>query len=222
MGRTASLPTAGHWSTYPDQLRRFEALALLTQRTAFIKTLMGIDDTDVKVRSMVKLICERHGVTWKRLPGGGFDVLHPKFLSLPERYAASVLLSDVLRNCGGDLRIEENQVSGAMLDRLLHTFHSFLTAYNVTGETTPLSFEKFYFLACRYFTGDVDLMACNNCASHFINLKVSHFQCPICMLHNHAVIPATSKRTGFGPQYSENETYSASPASAPARAVAHG
>jgi hypothetical protein len=190
--KNKSIVELRQWAADPVRVQRFEALALLCQRTTFVKTLLGLTDRDAAVRRQLQTVCARHGVECTLARGPGYDGLHLRWASMLQRYSCSFLLGSLL--AGSDGGIEENEDGldpDNLVDRMIYSYRRYLDVRKTSVANADVSFEMFHALYRAYSLGDIDLLTCENCGSAYVQLRTAHVsQCPLCGVHHHAVIPA--------------------------------
>jgi hypothetical protein len=91
--KNKTIAELSQWAADPQKVARFEAVALLSQRTAFVKNLLGLNEQDILVCKQIQAVCARHGVPCNMARGNGFDGVRRKSLYVNERYVASFLMS---------------------------------------------------------------------------------------------------------------------------------
>ncbi len=189
--RNKTIVELSQWAADPVRMARFEELVLLSQRTAFIKTMLGLRDNDDVIRMQVQAVCAKHGVECKMPRGNGIDGVHLKSVTSHQRYIISFLMNTMLvTTCGGIAQSDEGLDSENLIDRLIYSYRRYLSLAVLMPSQAEVSFEMFYVLYKAYNMGQVDLSPCNNCGANFVNLRVSHsIQCPLCVTHKHAVVP---------------------------------
>jgi hypothetical protein len=193
--KNKTIAELSQWAADPAKMARFEALALLSQRTLFLKNMLGLRDNDDVIRMQVQAVCAKHGVECKMPRGNGIDGEHLKSITSHQRYIISFLLNTVLATtCGGIAQSDEGLDTENLIDRLVYAYRRYLALAVLTPAQAEVSFEMFYVQYKAYNLGQVDLTPCNNCGANFVNLRVSQsIQCPLCITHRHAVVPGKSQ-----------------------------
>lgn len=176
------------WASDPKMVARFEAIALICHRTSFIKSILGLEESEVLIRQQIHAVCQRHGIRCVLARGITFTGIHGKSMTPSQRYFGSFLINTLLSTACGGIELDGNTVSESLLDRLIYSYRRYLSVFRLTAADAEVSFEMFYFVYRSYMLGEVDLLVCDNCGSSFINLKVyQSVQCPMCTTHGHAV-----------------------------------
>lgn len=188
MTRTASrVSQLSRWAADPARMARFVAVAVLCQRTSFVKSILCLDDPESLIRSQVKAVCQLNGVKCVLQRGNSFSWIHGKSLTSIQRYHASFLVNTFNATNSGGLVLSDGIRSDDVLEKLLFSYHRYLTTFQRTAAEAEVSFEKFVFVRESCLIGEVDMMLCDNCESEYVNLRVYSYQCPFCVMHNHAV-----------------------------------
>lgn len=188
------------WATNPDKMYRFEAVALLSQRTSFVKSLLGLTANNDLIRAQIQRVCKKNGVAFKRPRGKGFDTLCLKSFGPDVRYAASILLSMLFASGDGGLATTATGINHEnLVDRMIYIYRRYMQIFGLTVADAPVSFELFFHLYRAYESGDIEMSMCGNCDSTFINFHVAQsIKCPVCQIHRHAEMPCSTS----GRQYS--------------------
>lgn len=187
-GQKKKIAELSEWAADPEKMARFEQVALLSQRTGFIKTILCLPDQDDLILQQIQVICRKHEVPCKIPRGSGFDQVYLKALGPEDRYAISILLSTLLQ-CGdaGLTSTTEGMSNTNLVDRMIFSYRKYLKLFLLPVADAPVSFEMFYHLYKLYQSGDIDVSACLNCDSSFVNLRVTQsIKCPLCQTHRHA------------------------------------
>ncbi len=188
--RNKTISELSQWAADPDKMALFEAVALLCQRTAFVKKWLDLPDHDDVIRMQIQAVCKKHGVDCKMSRGNGYDGLHSREVTSHQRYIFSFLLSTLLSTShGGIAQTEDGLDSDNLLKRMVYSFRRYLSVAGVSPQESEVSFEMFAVLYVAYTMGQVDLLGCNNCGSSYVNLRVSSNQCPVCTTHRLAQVP---------------------------------
>lgn len=194
--RNRTVAQLSQWAADPQKMARFEAVALLCQRTSFVKQLLGLlNDNDDVIRLQIQAVCARNGIETSFPRGNPMDGFHFDYFTSQQRYGLSFLLNTLMAtNCGGIEPSEDGLDSENLVDRLIYSYRRYLLLAGVAASKADVSLEMFYMVYRAYVMGQIDLTGCNNCGSAFVNLRVSQsVQCPLCVAHNHAQIPGKSQ-----------------------------
>lgn len=189
--RNKTIVELSQWAADPEKMARFEALALLSQRTSFVKNLLCLSDNDDVIRMQIQVVCRKHNVACKVPRGSGFDGVHLKSVTIHQRYIVSFLMNILLATTHGGIGVSDDGLDTEnLLDRMIYSYRRYLSLAVMTPAEADVSFEMFYLLWKAYTLGQIDLHGCSNCGSSFINLRVSQsIQCPLCVTHKHAEVP---------------------------------
>lgn len=191
--RNKTIAELSQWAADPEKMALFEALALLCQRTAFVKKWLALSDNDDVIRMQIQAVCKKHGVECKIPRGNGFDGVHLRSVTTHQRYIFSFLLNTLLATShGGMSSTKEGLGTENLLKRMIYSFRRYLSVVRVSAQDSEVSFEMFAVLYMAYTMGQVDLAGCKNCGSNYVNLRVSSVQCPVCVIHKYALVPAKS------------------------------
>lgn len=192
-GQNKTIAELSAWAADPEKMHRFEAVALLCQRTSFVKTLLCLSDNDDLIRAHIQRICEKNGVVRKIPRGNGFDVVYLKSQGPDVRYVASFLLNTLLSSGDGGLTSTRDGINHVnLVDRLIYSYRRYLTIFMVSIEEAKVSFELFYHLYKCYESGEIEMTLCGNCDSIFTNFRVAQaVRCPICQTQRLAELPRT-------------------------------
>ena len=106
--KNATILALTAWSSDTRRLQRFNELALLTQRTALVKSLLGLTESDAFVRTEIQRVCAREGVNCRLARGNAAGVLQLKELRNEERYMATVLMKMLSADNSGLLEFNED------------------------------------------------------------------------------------------------------------------
>lgn len=197
--KNATILALTAWSSDTRRLQRFNELALLTQRTALVKSLLGLTESDAFVRTEIQRVCAREGVNCRLARGNAAGVLQLKELRNEERYMATVLMKMLSADNSGLLEFNEddNSLLGhVVVDRLIYCYRRYLGGLRMSVEDAPLSFETFVGIYRAWLNSEVEFVSCGNCGSEHLSTRTSHsVRCPICQMHKHAV---TTKRMTTG------------------------
>lgn len=188
------------WATNLKQMNRFEAVALLSQRTSFVKSLLCLTGNDDLIRAHIQRICKKHGVAFKIPRGKGFDTLYLKSLGPEVRYAASILLNTLLASDDGGLAKTAIGINHEnLVDRMIYSYRRYMRMFLLPGADAPVSFELFFNLYKALESGNIEIAMCANCDSTFTSFRVAQsIKCPVCQTHRHAEMPCSTS----GRQYS--------------------
>lgn len=190
MARKSRRPIAEieRWTADQEKLARFEALVLVTQRATFIKSVLGLTESEERIRRHMKLICARHDTELRPGRGPGYDGRHLRQANVHQRYDCSLLLGWLLQSSdGGMAETGAGLVPDKLLDRMLYCYRRYLDLFVTTAARADVSFVMFYTLYRAQAVGDVQLRLCDNCGSQFVMLRTAHtVTCPICAVHRHA------------------------------------
>jgi hypothetical protein len=170
------------WAIDPDRMARFTQVALLCQRTKFVKKVMCMDDhEDSVVRLQVKAVCDAHAIACVVPRGVPYCEIHCKSLTPLQRLHVTYLLNLLLGTDSSGLSLKDGIVADQMLDRMIVTYRKYLALFLLEPSTADVPFELFYFIYERYTRGELDMVMCDNCGSAFVNLRFHQsLQCPIC------------------------------------------
>lgn len=179
------------WAADPVKMQRFEAVALLCQRTGFVKSFLCLTDSDSLIRDQIQRVCERHEFSYKVPRGTGFEVFHRKSMGPDVRYASTVLLNIFLNTDDGGLTFADLCISNdALVDRLVYTYRRYLRIFLIPVGESPVSFDLFVRIYKAYLSGEIEMAFCGNCDSRFTNFMASQsIKCAVCQTHHHAEIP---------------------------------
>jgi hypothetical protein len=179
----------------PMRLYRFTELATLTQRTTLVKSLLGLTESDIFIRTEIQRVRKHRGMDCRLARGNPAGPTQLRDLRSEERYMASVLMKMLTADNSGLLELdqEDNALLGnAVVDRLIYTYRRYLGGLKMSVEDAPLSFETFVSIYRAWVNSEVEFVACSNCGSEHLSTMTAHSaRCPICHMHKHAV---TSKR----------------------------
>ncbi len=188
--KNRTIAELSQWAADPQKMARFEAVALLSQRTAFVKKLLGLNEPDMLVCKQIQAVCARHGVRCNMARGNGFDGVRRKSLYVNERYVASFLMNTLLATSDGGIEDSESGLaSDSLVDRLIYTYRRYLAQTYTQAGNTALNFENFCTVYQGYTLGEVDLTRCQNCGASYIHRRQVPSQCPVCVVHKHAGLP---------------------------------
>lgn len=188
--RNKTIAELSQWAADPEKMALFEALALLCQRTAFVKKWLALSDHDDVIRMQIQAVCRKHGVECKIPRGNGFDGVHLRAVTTHQRYIFSFLLNTLLATSHGGISYsDEGLDTENLLKRMIYSFRRYLSIVRISAQDSEVSFEMFSVLYTAYIAGQVDLVGCKNCGSHYVNLRVSSVQCPTCAVHKYAQVP---------------------------------
>ena len=193
-GQNKTIAELSVWAADPEKMYRFEAVALLSQRTSFVKSLLCLTDNDDLIRTQIQRICKKNEVPCKIPRGTGFDALYLKSLGPEIRYAASILLNTLLASDDGGLAT--TVIGGinhqSLVDRMIYSYRRYLRLFLLPVVDAPVSFELFFNLYKAYESGNIEISMCSNCESTFTNFRVAQsIKCPVCQTHRHAEMPRT-------------------------------
>lgn len=188
MAKNTTIRVLEEWASDPVALERFESVALLCQRTALVKQILGLTQSDEFVRDCIRRVCDRHGVQNKLPRGSGLGAASWKDLSSEQRYMASVALKLMLASADSGLeRIGDAVDSVALVDRMVYSYRRYLNVARMTAGQAPVSFELMYVIYKAYQTADIELDHCSNCGADYISVQEGpKLKCPLCQLHRHA------------------------------------
>jgi hypothetical protein len=192
--KNKTIAELSQWAADPQKVARFEAVALLSQRTAFVKNLLGLNEQDILVCKQIQAVCARHGVPCNMARGNGFDGVRRKSLYVNERYVASFLMSTLLATSHGGIEDSESGLaSDNLVDRLIYTYRRYLAQTYTQAGQVSLNFENFCTVYEGYTLGEVNLTECQNCGASYIHRRQVPSQCPLCVVHKHAGIPGRAR-----------------------------
>jgi hypothetical protein len=175
------------WAADPQKAARFEAIALLSQRTAFVKELLGLTEPDVLVRAQIQAVCARHGLECRLRHGNGFNRIRAGSLYADKRYAASFLIHSLLGSGDGGTGEKGAGIdSGNLVDRMIYSYRRLLALSLTPHGQAALSFENYYALYQSYLVGEVNLRDCHNCGASYVSVRYAAPLCPLCVVHGHA------------------------------------
>lgn len=189
MAKNKTIQTLSAWASDPEMLSRFEAVALLCQRTSFVKSLLGLTESDEFVRNAIQRACRRHEVPCNFGRGRGLiTFFNPRDLSADARYMASVLLKSLLASDDSGMEASaEGLLNLDLVDRMIYAYRRYLAVTRLTAERAPLSFEAFVLVYRSYSLAEIELIGCDNCGSEYLSTRRNHgYQCAVCLAHNHA------------------------------------
>ncbi len=177
-----SIQQLSKWASKPELMERFIQVALLSQRTLFIREVLLLEDeSDAMIRMQVQYVCEQHGVETVFPRGNSYAGIHIKSLTPIQRLHATYLINLMRGSETSGLTFADGIRADEMLDRLIVCFRKYLGLYKLQAHTAPISFERFHFLYKCYKNGAIDLTRCTDCESDFVNLRVHQsVQCPLC------------------------------------------
>jgi hypothetical protein len=185
--KNRTISELSQWAADPQKATRFEAIALLSQRTAFVKELLGLREADVLVRKQIQAVCARHGIECRLRHGKGFNRIRAGSLYADKRYAASFLIHSLLGTSnGGTGEKGAGIASDNLVDRMIYSYRRLLALSLNPHAQAALSFENFYALYQSYLLGEVDLRDCHNCGASYISVRYVAPLCPLCVVHGHA------------------------------------
>lgn len=198
MKRNSTIKSLTDWASDPIKLARFEEVALLTRRTAFIKLLLGLEDSDDFIRSQIARVCERHGVECVFPRGNSQTGVNLRNLNPEQRYMVSVLLKALLATQESGLSsTNEGLVNINLLDRMICVYRRYLSMSRIPVIRAAASFEMFYVVYKAWVMGDVDFVDCENCGSEFVNARITNsLRCPVCQAHRLAILTPGTINTG--------------------------
>lgn len=187
------------WAANPQQMARFEAVALLTQRTAFVQSLLALADHPDLVRSHIHRICDKHGIQCKVPRGAPPKRLTHRTLGPEARYHASFLLCTLLSTCDGQPAVDED--TGAahddLIDRLVYAYRRYLSTFRLQESDAVVGFELFYQVYVAYGAGELALKQCDNCGADYLSLpSLVGAQCPLCQVQQLALHRAPARDPG--------------------------
>lgn len=171
------------WAANPVQMARFEAVALLTQRTSFVQSLLGLADHPDLIRAQIQRICDKQGVQCKVPRGATPERLTHRTLGPEVRYHASFLLCTLLATRDPALGGLEDQgiIHDGLVDRLVYAYRRYLSTFLLQPDSATVGFELFYQVYKAYCQGEVTLRLCDNCGAGHISLRsVAGARCPLC------------------------------------------
>ena len=189
MAKNKTIQTLAEWASDHEKLRRFESVALLCQRTSFVKSLLGLAESDEFVRNAIQRICQRHEVPCNFGRGRGLvDFFDARDLNADGRYMATVLLKMLLASDDSGMESSvDGLISSDLVDRMVYVYRRYLNITRLEVERAPLSFEAFVLVYRAYSVAEIDLMGCENCGAEYLSTRRAHgYQCAICLTHNHA------------------------------------
>jgi hypothetical protein len=185
----AALKSLADWMMDPEQMRRLDELSAVTQRTSFVKAILGIGDSDGVVCTAIQRSCQRQGIECKIPRGKPALSINLKELSVDRRYGASVLLKALYNtdDAGLDAGADGTLLGGELLDRMLYVYRRYLGQSGLTAADAPVSFELFALVRQQYALAELEFVSCENCGSEYISGRYnSGIKCPICATHKHA------------------------------------
>lgn len=189
MAKNKTIQTLAAWASDPEKLSRFEAVALLCQRTSFVKALLGLAESDEFVRNAIQRTCQRHEVPCNLGRGRGLvEFFDARDLNTEGRYMATVLLKSLLVSDDSGMESSvEGLISSDLIDRMVYVYRRYLNTTRLDLERAPLSFEAFVLVYRAYSVAEIELMGCENCGAEYLSTRRAHgYQCAICLTHNHA------------------------------------
>lgn len=186
----SSVRVTGDWMFDPEQMQRLDALAAVTQRTAFVKAIMGLSDPEHVICAAIQRSCLRQDIE-VRIPRGKPALsLNFKELSVERRYGGSLLLKALYNSDDGglDSGTDGSLVGNELLDRMLYVYQRYLATTSVTAHEAPVSFEMFALMRQMYALAEIEFVACENCGGEYISGRANQgIRCPLCAAHRHAV-----------------------------------
>lgn len=192
--RNRTIADLSQWAADPQKMARFEAVALLSQRTAFVKGLLGLREPNALVRMQIQAVRARHGLECNMARGNGFEGVRRKSLYVNERYVASFLMHTLLKTSDGGIEESESGLaSDNLVDRLIYTYRRYLVLTRTGAAKAGLSFENFCTVYEGYTLGSVDLTECQNCGASYVHRREVPSQCPLCVVHKHAGMPGRAQ-----------------------------
>lgn len=186
----AALKTLADWMVDPEQMRRLDDLAAFTQRTSFVKSVLGIGDPDGVVCTAIQRSCQRQGIECKIPRGRPALSVNLRELSVERRYGASVLLKALYNTDDGglDAGSDGTILCGELLDRMLYVYRRYLAQSGLAASDAPVSFELFALMRQQYALAELEFVSCENCGSEYLSGRYSNeIKCPICATHKHAL-----------------------------------
>lgn len=187
MATNLTIEQLSNWSSNPAALARFESLVLLTQRTAFVKTVLNLNESPEFIRGAIQRVLEKHHIACT-LPRGRGYVYDQLRLNPEQRYAGSVLLKSLLSSPDFLLEGEEGQLKVTLLDRMIFIYQRHLSITMTTAAEAAVSFEMFYEIYKGYQLAVFELIECTNCSAEFlISYQNTAPRCPLCVAHRHAI-----------------------------------
>lgn len=164
-------------------MARFEAVAVLTQRTGFVQALLGLADHPELIRAQIQRICDKQGIRSKVPRGATPERLTHRTLGPEARYHASFLLCTLLS--ARDTVLCATPAQGAphddLVDRLVHAYRRYLSTFRLQADSAAVGFELFYQVYKAYCQGELTLRLCDNCGAAHVGLRsAAGVRCPVC------------------------------------------
>lgn len=185
---------AEDWTTNPSVMLRLEKIIKLSQRTHFILELLALPERDISlVKKHTKILCERTRGFYNPPRGNSGGPTRPNYFTTKIRFGLSVLMS-LMNGSADDGLADEGRGfgSGEIVDRLINTYHLYLSLSKATPEEADVSFEIFVYSWRNIHLGQAVMDHCDNCGSiHYIFHNSPAQGCPVCCQLKLAILPKT-------------------------------
>lgn len=185
--RNETIHYLSQWAASPELMTRFTQVTLFSQRVKFVKQVLCLDQKDELVGMQMRMVCERSNVPFVPKKGPAFREIHPKSLTVEQRFHVSMLLNMQRATDDSGLAVQEDGSGEAkltahpMLDRMIVAYQRYLQFMRADPQTAEVPFELAWFVNERLLQGEVEMSDCNNCGSAYINLRVHQtMNCPVC------------------------------------------
>lgn len=172
---------AGWWTEDHRMMSRLESLSLLTQRTDFIVTMLGLPLSETcKVKQKIRTLLEKNNMTYNP-PRGKFVLLDSsRRLNGAQRYALLILLRMMKTHKHRSIRLEDLG-RPEIVDLLIATFRRYLDLTRSSVADAPVSFILFVMTWRAEIEGKSTETVCDNCGSRYRNFSFSFsLRCPVC------------------------------------------